>query len=246
MNSIMKATWYRIRKGKEFKYSLLVVIGFAITTIISAVPQMGTDYNSIIYGVVNNSAFFSIVILLAFNCIVIGSDFRDKTLFYEVMSGHSRGEVFIGRLLVCTIISILLFNILFSVSLGIVFSIISNSYSMTIPFSELFIKILLCNYVELFYIIMFICISFITKNLVSGLAGGWLFVIISWGGALFSDTIKLGTIPISNIMGILSFHNIISSALSVEYSAYILIIYTFGIGLFIYITKIIFSKSELI
>lgn len=245
MRNIMKATLYRICKGKEIKYAVFALIAFSIITIVMSTTQVQFSHEAMISGSIDNLSFFGILIVLGFNCAVIGNDFRDKTLNYEVMSGHSRTEVFVGRLLICTIISILLFILLFSFSISMIYSFIYDSFSIQISLYEIFPKILLCSYIALFYSILFVCITFMTRNLLVALGGSWCTIILSWTFSLLDAFIKIDTYPISYILGIYSFRNIFRDTLTIEYCMYIVLLYSVGIVFLLLFTRKLFRNCEL-
>lgn len=101
MWNIMKAQWYQLRRDKA-----VYVIGFfafAISGIFFS--QLVSEASDGVQGslvIVELGAFFVIAGLLFLLVVVantMGNDFVDKTINYEVLSGHSRKQVYFGRVL---------------------------------------------------------------------------------------------------------------------------------------------------
>ena len=107
MWNVMKAQMYQLKKDVlAFSVALL---GLAVTFIanMEAFEQGMTGSEGMAYMGESMSALFGLLAIMIIVANVMGKDFADKTLNYEILSGHTRKEVFFGRLVVATIPGVL-------------------------------------------------------------------------------------------------------------------------------------------
>ena len=55
----------------------------------------------------NMNIIFGFLVLMIIVANVMGKDYMDKTINYEILSGHTRKDVFFGRLIVATTVGVL-------------------------------------------------------------------------------------------------------------------------------------------
>ena len=201
MIDVFKAMCYRIYKSRVVYYALFFAVAFAVAISFTALNQDEVSDNAIIYGIYDNITIMGMTMILVFISIYQCNDFKNKTLYYEVMGGHSRIEVFTGRLTSLTLFSVIICNI------QIWLSIVMLNLWMNVEFFKdgviiSTLKIIGAELLVLAYIIYFITCSFIGKNFIVTLSLGWAGIVISQLTSLLNrfDIIKSG-IKVSYIFG---------------------------------------------
>lgn len=96
MWNIIKSQWYQLIRDKRVRGIFIVTLLFngAITF-----ANLDTWEETLKGGMITAdlASFYGVmglIFLLAITAFVMGTDFTDKTLNYEILAGHSRGEVF--------------------------------------------------------------------------------------------------------------------------------------------------------
>ncbi|MBQ3666123.1 MAG: hypothetical protein II919_08475 [Lachnospiraceae bacterium] len=110
MKNIAKSQLYQLRKSKLSYGIFFVILFLQLFTIVATVLNNfdGPDVTGSSFVAEQGAALFltPIVFLSIITGIVTGADFMDKTTNYEIMTGHTRYEVFWGRVIPALIISI--------------------------------------------------------------------------------------------------------------------------------------------
>ena len=101
MWNIISAQWYQLIRDKRVRGTFVVMILFNAALTFAYID----GYEEIKGGRITADlgSFFCIMgflFMLVLMAFVVGTDFVDKTLYYEILAGHSRKEVFFGRFLV--------------------------------------------------------------------------------------------------------------------------------------------------
>lgn len=101
MWNIIRAQWYQLIRDRRVRGAFIVMLLFN-----AAIAFVNMDgYEEIKGGrfMADLGGFFCVmglVFMVVLTAFVMGTDFEDKTLYYEILAGHSRKEVFFGRFLV--------------------------------------------------------------------------------------------------------------------------------------------------
>ena len=110
MKNIAKSQLYQLRKSK-LPYAIFFVILFLqlftiATTVINNLD--GPDITGSSFVAEQGAALFMtpIFFLSIITGIVTGADFMDKTTNYEIMTGHTRAEVYFGRVIPALVVSV--------------------------------------------------------------------------------------------------------------------------------------------
>lgn len=101
MSNIIKAQFRSLRKDKVVLGMAVFVLFIAGVFVFNSVSEAGEAATGS-WIVLENGAFFGVtgmLFLLVLTGSVVGNDFMDKTLNYEILSGHSRKEIYLGRAL---------------------------------------------------------------------------------------------------------------------------------------------------
>lgn len=102
MWNIIKSQWYQLIRDKRVRGVFIVTLLFNGAITFANIDSFGEDMRGSLI-TADLSSFYGImgmIFMLALTAFVMGTDFMDKTLNYEILSGHSRKEVFFGRLIV--------------------------------------------------------------------------------------------------------------------------------------------------
>ncbi len=101
MKNIVKAQFFQLIRDKIIGYMLFVTLLMQVLTAVlpiildEAVPSVG-EFLATSEGGIPSFPIFFLVLVTAQIC---GGDFMDKTHNYELMSGHKRWEVYLGRVI---------------------------------------------------------------------------------------------------------------------------------------------------
>lgn len=105
MWNIIKSQWYQLIRDKRVRGTFIVTLLFNGAITFANIDTFGEDIRGGLitadlgsfYGIMG---LLYMLVLIAF---VMGTDFVDKTLNYEILSGHSRKEVLFGRFIVAAL-----------------------------------------------------------------------------------------------------------------------------------------------
>lgn len=157
----------------------------------------------------NLSIMAGFLVLMIMVANVMGKDFMDKTLNYEILSGHSRKEVFFGRLMVATTAGVLL-SFLVIISVPVVLTAI-NGWGNTMELQGVLIRCALV-FITLFRIAWELAfLTTITKNpYVTYLVAFVLAntqIIITTAQIHFEDFKASPLLPVANCLNLFTFQD---------------------------------------
>ena len=189
MKNIIKSQFYQIKNER-----LLVIVFFTLMAalLMNAFFGMG-DGEALSAGEtavyllpfeVQISALFIFMQTGIFCC----SDFKDKTANYELMSGHTRKEVYFGRVIPCLIVGTLGWILL--MCMPYVILTLLRGWGTEISFRTVMVRFLLMIFPVLRLICEFIFISFLVRNPYIVMAAGYVAFCI--GGMSFTSSCFLG------------------------------------------------------
>lgn len=189
MWNIMKAQNYQARKDNLTFYVFIVGM---IVPILLASWDSGTGIDSLtgsmIMAGLGEMMFFIVgVVTLLLTTRICGWDQADKTMNYEVLSGHSRGEVFFGRVFVS-----LLWGGIGSMVL-VIFPVLVcslvNGWGISMKLGDIVIRYILL----LFPVFRLICeialLTFLLKNCYKAMLIGWLFYDMAVVGSMIYEEV---------------------------------------------------------
>lgn len=103
MWNVIRAQLYQFKKDKISWGALLLALVMSGVLAFLYVDEY-TSGSEMVAGMAFFYAMIGIIVMLIVVTGIMGKDFTDKTLNYEVLAGHTRGEVFLGRLIVAAVI----------------------------------------------------------------------------------------------------------------------------------------------
>ena len=183
MKNILKG---QLRMLPRHTMSHLVFIGVLLLQVmttyfnINAVSELIT--NAGVMAALNNTiyALTTLIFLFIFIAQISLSDFSDKTSYYEIMGGHTRLEVYFGRVIpsvvigtVGTFVLMIVPDITATILLG---------WGNEIPVGEIIIRRLLLIFPIIRIGCEFACICFLFKKLYAALIAG--FLMFMFGGEI--------------------------------------------------------------
>ena len=166
MKNIIKSVAYELKKTKAIRVTFIVGLLFMLLEGLLNIDTTSSNMAHNASQLVADISVSNIMVLIFIAAVLVGymccGDFRDKVVNYEIMSGHSRAQVFISRFIPAVLVSAFLVTVLqFSVMLP---GIIMYGWGNAISLGDVIIRNML-----IFFPIMRICaflviISFIVKS----------------------------------------------------------------------------------
>lgn len=187
MWNVIQAQMYQLKRDKMVWGIFLVALVLDGIFVFRSMLD-GTEGLSGSLIIAENGSMYCIggmLVILVLVANVVGKDFTDKTLNYEILSGHSRQEVFFGRFIVAAVagmISSFLVMVLFPVVLSLIFG-----WGTTVNLQEVMIRYVLI-FITLFRIVCELTfITILTKNPYLTYLAGFVLGYIQ----IFIDMIKM-------------------------------------------------------
>lgn len=109
MWNIMKAQRYQVRRDKIVYGMILFALALSGIFLLQMIMEMpeGLSGSAVIAEMGSLFLMGSLLFLLVIAADIMGNDFADKTINYEVLSGHSRKEVYFGRVIPAVVYGVL-------------------------------------------------------------------------------------------------------------------------------------------
>ena len=211
MLNIMKAMNYQIRRDNVVIYALLVGIFLPFFNVII---ETGFDLDALYGGlfVAQFGTMYPIFLVMVFVILVPrigGWDLTDKTLNYEIMAGHSRKEVYFGRVILSLVWS-MLSGIVIMV-LPVMMMTMINGWGENVNVLDVVIRYMLVLFPMFRFICELVLLTFLLRNCYAAMLIGWMFFGVSLiGSMLYVElTEKKLTVQlaVSNMTALFGFEN---------------------------------------
>lgn len=202
MGNIIKSQFYQLRKHR-----LIFILAVGITAVLTAVAVLNDVWNlsltttitgsNYFAGSMHMSALLSSMFISVAVAMICGSDFPDKTTNYELMSGHLRRDVYLGRAVTAYIVTLIGWFII-SFTPVITMTVI-NGWGDDISIADAAFRTLLMLFPVTRMICEFIMLTFLVKNPYVTMGGGYIFIMVS---GMIAETIPDGFafLSISNLV----------------------------------------------
>lgn len=204
MKNIIKSQLFQLKKDK---ISIFTFIAIAVVELLLVYMMYGTNktYDGVIIGgeeVARTLSMFALLpqfFMYIFTAQSIGADFKDKTCNYEIMSGHTRLQVFFGRAIPTIIISVLGTISLMAIPCIAITAI--YGWGNTVSHVDYIIRLLLMIFPVIRITCEFILFSFIIRNpyVIMGLSYVGFMALGINESILHNYTPVLGFTTINNI-----------------------------------------------
>ena len=201
MKALMKSQIYQIFHSKIIWITFGIILFIQWSQMNGEIDYSGSytvgkyivDYGFDIF-------IWSMIFCIVVTAFIVGGDFADKTSNYEILSGHTRKEIFFSRAILSLIVSVVGFALI--VLIVFCFASVSMEFGNELKAQELLIRFLLSLLVALRVSAEFICITYLVQNQYLSIIIGVLSSL-----ALSSFMGMLGN-PSSVFLGITSFNRL--------------------------------------
>lgn len=150
-----------------------------------------------------------VVITLLLSARISGWDMDDKTINYEVLSGHNRGEVYFGRVIASMfwcITSSMLVALLPILTMSMI-----NGWGVNMKLGDILIRYVLLIFPLFRLVCEFVLLTFILKSCYKAMLIGWVFFASAMIGCMVYQELTDKTITTqfaySNLVWIMGFDN---------------------------------------
>lgn len=242
MYNIMKATFYTFRKSKAVFYSIFIVLFVGLAIGFSTYMQ-DKEMIAAIPGNVENWMFNGFLIVMIFIATILGDDFRNKTIYYEVMNGHKRNEIILGRMIPTLLFSciILWLGLIGTYSFGVIW----GDWGRVLgSFNVIFIRYVLLVWNSLPFIAFCILSTFTARNIVTSIVLDWgVFILLRL--PLLIRVLGIDSGESSNIWLYFNMRKIISHPVTYSFCFEIIIIGTIKFILIMILAIWLFKRADL-
>ena len=176
MRNIIKALNYQTRTDNVTYYSLLLMVFVVAMTFLDA------DITSVTGGEYLSSAGESLALIPVFGLLMLsiricGWDYTDKTMNYEILSGHHRKEVYFGRVIATLLWSV---PICFGVMvLPTVIFTIANGWGVNMDLGGMAVRYLLSIFPMIRIVCQCILLTFLVKSAYAAWGIGFVITMFS-------------------------------------------------------------------
>ncbi len=167
MKNIIKAQLIQLRKDKICRFIFIGILAVMIVIVImmsdmasGKIRFTGGEQALILMTMTQLLAQFFLYLFTAQAC---GADFVDKTMNYEIMSGHTRREVYFGRVVPALVIGTLGTMLLMALPI-VVEVIILGGWGDKVSFTDMLLRFLLMAFPIARMICEYIFLTFVIKN----------------------------------------------------------------------------------
>lgn len=173
MRNIIKALNYQTRTDNVTYYSILLAIFLTIFGMLDF-DMTGSEYVALNGETISLLPVFLILML---GVRILGWDYADKTMNYEILSGHHRREVYFARVIVAHIWCIA-FCVGFMLIPVLVFTLI-NGWGVTMDFGGMALRFALAIFPMIRIVCQYVLLVFLVKSAYVAWAAGYLLSMFS-------------------------------------------------------------------
>lgn len=173
MRNIIKALTYQTRTDNVTYYSILLAVFLTIFGMLDF-DMTGSEYVAL-NG--ESISLLPVFLILMLGVRILGWDYADKTMNYEILSGHHRREVYFARVIVAHIWCIA-FCVGFMLLPIIIFTLI-NGWGETMDFGGMALRFALAIFPMIRIVCQYVLLVFIVKSAYIAWAAGYLLSMFS-------------------------------------------------------------------
>lgn len=164
MFNLIKAQNYQMIRSNATILTFIICIAFAFIPFVGMDSSFSSDITGGLYTTMYLEMMIFVIMIISMVLVtrVMGWDFADKTINYEVLAGHSRGEVFFARFLDATVWGILGTLGTTILSIGVVS--LLYGWGNEVLFSEFLIRYLYIIVVAFRFICFCALVTILMKN----------------------------------------------------------------------------------
>ncbi|MBQ3162383.1 MAG: ABC transporter permease subunit [Oscillospiraceae bacterium] len=168
MRNIIKALTYQTRTDNVTYYSILLAVFLTIFGMLDF-DMTGSEYVAL-NG--ESISLLPVFLILMLGVRILGWDYADKTMNYEILSGHHRREVYFARVIVAHIWCIA-FCVGFMLLPVIIFTLI-NGWGVTMDFGGMALRFALAIFPMIRIVCQYVLLVFLVKSAYIAWAAGYL------------------------------------------------------------------------
>ena len=173
MRNIIKALNYQTRTDNVTYYSMLIPIFLTVFSMLDF-DMTGSEYVAL-NG--ESISLLPVFLILMLGVRILGWDYADKTMNYEILSGHHRREVYFARVIVAHIWCIV-FCLGFMLIPVLVFTLI-NGWGVTMDFGGMALRFALAIFPMIRIVCQYVLLVFLVKSAYIAWAVGYLLSMFS-------------------------------------------------------------------
>lgn len=167
MKNIIKSQLIQLRKDKLCRLSFVGLLGVTILIVLmmadAALGDMEITGGEQAIALLTMAQLLAQFFMFLFTAQACGADFTDKTLNYDIMSGHTRREVYFGRVIPTVIIGTLGTMLLIAAPI-VAEVIVVGGWGDKVSLADMLLRFLLMAFPIARIICEFIFLIFIIKN----------------------------------------------------------------------------------
>lgn len=218
MKNIAKSQLYQLRKSKLSYAIFFAILFLQLFTIVATVLNNldGPDITGSSFVAEQGAALFltPIFFLSIITGIVTGADFMDKTTNYEIMTGHTRYEVYFGRVIPALIVSIT-GGFVLAIAPTIVAKLLFG-WGTKMSLQGVLIRYILIIFPYFRLVCEFIFLTFVVRNEYMIMALGFVYYLLgsmpAEGGKGSSSLLGLTNLNVLGNYGSFSTYNVLDGA----------------------------------
>lgn len=203
MRNIIKAQFFQVTRDKFIKYTAVAILGLQILMVMLPVWLEVAEVSSageLVAAKEGSIASFPVFFLILVTAQICGADFMDKTNHYELMGGHKRAEVYLGRVIPALLVAGLGAFLLVIFPVGL--SVVLYGWGTKVAVSQALVRFGLLLFPLLRLVCEFACLTFLVKNPYVVMGVGYLVFMATTmlTGMMESRCMFLGVTNISWLM----------------------------------------------
>lgn len=163
MKDLIKAQLYQILRSKPFYYIIFGIMAFQGLDIIGSINGDGITSISMYIVQYCGTVFTTSAIAACLVAVyIVGGDINDKTANYEILSGHTRREIFIAKAVLGVICGSIAYVLTIIIPICIGNMVVG--YGDMVSIDDICVRVALSTLVTIRIICAFICLTYIIKN----------------------------------------------------------------------------------
>ena len=167
MKNIIKAQFFQLGKDKLCHLIFIGVLAITMITVLTltdaALGEIKVTGGELVAVMMPMTLIFVQFFMFLFTAHACGADFMDKTCNYEIMSGHTRREVFFGRVIPTLVIGTV--GTMFLIAVLAAAEVISRGgWGDKVSLADMLLRFFLMTFPVIRLICEFIFLTFLIKN----------------------------------------------------------------------------------
>lgn len=247
MNNICKHLFQRIKYTRAFIKTLVIFVVVSLATLISGVVQMNEYKLEEFLGSIDTCTMFCTIIIIAFVSLTLGAEFKNKTIYYTIMNGYSRKEVFFGKL-IGFLPYIIILSLFQNVILYSVFAFMTNDMFFDQYINHILLNTFAFTVIYISYSILSLTFCFISRSAIGGI-GVSLIIMIAFNVIFFLLSLtgaKLFSFELSHLFGMFIFRYLLENNADVVFQFITILVYAMLSSAYLCIGYNRFKKDDLI